>query len=126
MLKQIQKELFELGADLATPPESKAQGVKRITAEHTKGLESTIARFEEELEPLHKFILPGGAPGAALLHICRAVCRRAERRVVELSKSEPINKECIVYLNRLSSLFFELARVINVRANVSEEEWNAK
>src|SRR3989338_9046401 len=108
VLKQLQVDLFWLGADLATPG-----GSKRITQEHTARLESTIEKFEGELQPLHKFIMPRGTRGASLLHVCRTVCRRAERDVVELSKEERINTECMAYLNRLSSLLFELARVAN-------------
>ena len=122
ILKKIQNDLFALGADLATPMDSKAK-TKRITAEHTANIEKTIDQLEKDLPELHKFILPGGSPWASLLHICRTVCRRAERNVVALGKKEKINDECIKYLNRLSSLFFELARVLNRRAGVKEEEW---
>jgi cob(I)alamin adenosyltransferase len=122
-LKRVQNDLFALGADLATPMDSKAAKIMRITPEHTAKVEATIAIFEKELPQLHSFILPGGSPAAATLHVCRTVCRRAERKVVKLSKSEPSNEECIVYLNRLSSLFFELARVVNKRAYINEEEW---
>ena len=122
-LKKVQGGLFELGADLATPPDSEASKAKRITPEHTKRIEAAIAVFEKELPELHTFILPGGSPLAASLHVCRAVCRRAERNVVALSKAGPINPDCITYLNRLSSLFFELARAANVRAHAAEEAW---
>jgi len=122
VLKRIQRELFELGADLSSPLTSSSK-VKRITPEHTKALEASIAQFEKELKPLHNFILPAGTPPATTLHICRSVCRRAERRVVAFSKKEKVNGECMVYLNRLSSLFFEMARAVNRRAGVNEEEW---
>ncbi len=117
-LKGIQSNLFELGADLACLGES-----NRINEKHVGGLEELIGNLEQELEPLHKFLLPRGTKLASQLQVCRAVCRRAERRTVALSKSENINPHCIIYLNRLSSLLFQLARVANKRAGVSEQEW---
>jgi len=122
ILDRIQQELFELGADLSTPMHSKSK-VKRITPAHTVRLEADIGKFEKELAPLHNFILPGGIPPASLLHVCRTICRRAERRVVAFSKAEKVNPEAMVYLNRLSSLFFEMARAANKRAGVGEEVW---
>jgi cob(I)alamin adenosyltransferase len=123
ILKHVQRELFELGADLATPLSAKAPKVRRIGPGHTKGLEAAIAKLEKKLKPIRSFIIPGGSQQAAVLHVCRAVCRRAERSVVRLSRVQRINKECIAYLNRLSALFFGLALLANARAGVNEEEW---
>ena len=123
-MREIQSDLFTLGADLATPPEAPAAAVAaRIGEDRVKRLEELIDRWEAEMAPLRNFILPGGAPGAAALQVCRAVCRRAERYVVRLSGSEPVNPQTIVYLNRLSDLFFVLSRWVNTRDGVPESIW---
>ena len=118
ILSRIQNDLFALGADIAT-------GSDRITKESVKFIEDSINKLEEELEPLSKFILPGGTQSAALLHIARGICRRAERGVVAFAKNEKLNEYTIPYLNRLSDLLFTLARVANKRAGVEEEEWKS-
>ncbi|MBW3623016.1 MAG: cob(I)yrinic acid a,c-diamide adenosyltransferase, partial [Armatimonadetes bacterium] len=103
----IQSDLFDLGADLATPPDASpaASGwTKRIQPEQIHRLEEWIDRFQAETEPLAHFVLPGGSPGGAALHLARTVCRRAERRVVSLAKAEAVTPEAIIYLNRLSDL----------------------
>jgi cob(I)alamin adenosyltransferase len=115
LLLRIQNELFDLGADLCVPP---AGGEKpgdrlRVTPPMVEALEREIDRVNEGLEPLESFILPGGSPGAALLHVARAVCRRAERRVLLLAGSEPVGPQVGIYLNRLSDLLFVLARTAN-------------
>ena len=119
---RVQGELFEVGADLATPL-SRGETVPRVRAEQTARLEAEIDRFEEELEPLRHFILPGGSPGGAALHLARAVCRRAERHLVTLEQTEDINPEALRYLNRLSDHLFVLARLANHRARTSEMIW---
>jgi len=118
VLGLIQNDLFTLGADLASPSEI---DVPRIEEPFVAKLEGLADRFLAELEPLKEFILPGGSEAGAVLHLARTVARRAERRVVELSETERLNPETIVYLNRLSDLLFILARVVNHRATVPEK-----
>ncbi len=125
LLSRIQKELFDLGADLATPTDSSARedSIKRMDAAATTALEAEIDRFEEGLEPLQTFILPGGCPAGAALHLSRTIARRAERRTVTLARTETISEPVVPYLNRLSDLLFVLARAVNAQANRSEEKW---
>ncbi|MCS6862321.1 MAG: cob(I)yrinic acid a,c-diamide adenosyltransferase [Abditibacteriales bacterium] len=128
LLRQIQSDLFVLGADLATPLKTKsnvAARTQRMTPAQTQQLEAWIDRWEAEMPPLRHFILPGGTPAAAALHVCRAVCRRAERCVVRLAEFEPVNPEAIVYLNRLSDLLFVLARWVNTCEGGEEVLWQA-
>ena len=122
VVTRIQGELFEVGADLATPLE-RGETVPRVRPEETAQLEAEIDRFEEELEPLRHFVLPGGSPGGAMLHQARAVCRRAERHLVTLESTETLNPEVGRYLNRLSDHLFVLARLVNHRAGVPEAIW---
>lgn len=121
LLRRVQCELFDLGAQLATPDAS----VERITAAHVEALEVEIDNHEAMLDPLTFFILPAGTPLAAAFHVARTVCRRAERRVVTLASHEgatmPAN--AIEYLNRLGDLLFVLARVANRQAGVSDDPW---
>ncbi|MBI4399955.1 cob(I)yrinic acid a,c-diamide adenosyltransferase [Candidatus Micrarchaeota archaeon] len=124
ILKEVQSELFTLGADLATPLEN--DNIRRISNKHTKDMESIIDRLNEKLDPLHNFILPTGNIPAATFQVCRTVCRRSERRVTALAKEEQINLEIIPYLNRLSTLFFVLARTENKRKNIKEEIWQQR
>jgi cob(I)alamin adenosyltransferase len=123
-IELIQKELFAVGARLADPAAQIASRVTKavVTESDISRLEQTIDILEQELPPLRRFILPGGAPQGALLHLARTVCRRAERRVIALGAGtvEPI---VIVYLNRLSDLLFVMARAANRRAQVPEIEW---
>jgi len=123
-LEAIQKDLFALGARLADPSSRIAERVTKaaITDADVARLESLIDSLEGELPPLRRFILPGGSPAGALLHLARTVCRRAERRVVALGDGqvEPI---LVVYLNRLSDLLFVMARAVNHRAGMPETEW---
>jgi cob(I)alamin adenosyltransferase len=123
-IEAIQKELFAVGARLADPSKRIAGRVTKAAVQETdvERLEQTIDRLEGELEPLRRFILPGGTLPGALLHMCRTICRRAERRGVGLGPDavEPI---VIVYLNRLSDLLFVMARASNHRAGVAETEW---
>ena len=115
LVEQIQNELFCLGAQLATPNPA-AHQTALIGPAQIAGLETAIDRYEAGLAPLTQFILPGGTPAAAQLHLARTVCRRAERRLVTLMthSAEPIAGELVVYLNRLSDLLFVLAREVTV------------
>ena len=121
ILKNVQEDLFTLGGDLAS--ELVSAKVPRINKSHVDNLEKTIDSINDELKPLRRFILPTGSVGAAQLHVARAVCRRAERRIASLAKIESINPEAIPYVNRLSSLLFVLARWMNQVDKVKEEEW---
>jgi cob(I)alamin adenosyltransferase len=141
LLGAVQEQLFAVGANLATQPgaghpparsdRARAGGSTRsavppVDPAWTVALESAIDRFEGELAPLRHFILPGGTPAAASLHLARAVCRRAERSVVALHRREPIGAEVLAYLNRLSDFLFVAARVANQRAGVRETIWERK
>lgn len=123
-LARIQCELFDVGAELATP-EAKAHAMEQIGAQQISALELAIDRYEAQLEPLKQFILPAGAELSARLHFARTVCRRAERRVVSLLKQPEVNvrEELLVYLNRLSDLLFVLARWTNQQAGIEDELW---
>ena len=113
MLARIQNDLFDLGADLATPERSEARERLRIVATQVERLEREIDTLNRDLEPLTSFVLPGGTPAATSLHLCRTVARRAERLMVELAAREPVNVEALHYINRLSDLFFVAARLAN-------------
>ncbi|MCI0380875.1 MAG: cob(I)yrinic acid a,c-diamide adenosyltransferase [Gemmataceae bacterium] len=115
LLRSIQNDLFDVGADLCVPQTANEEAGKslRIQANQALRLEAAIDSFNAHLEPLKSFVLPGGSPAAAWLHLARTVCRRAERDVVTLSKKERVNSDAIIYLNRLSDLLFVLARVAN-------------
>lgn len=116
LLARIQNDLFDVGSDLATPGEDAEGAPKslRVTAVQTAWVETQIDHFNADLSPLTSFVLPGGTPTSAQLHIARTVTRRAERIVVELASVEPdVNPEAIKYLNRLSDLLFVLGRVAN-------------
>ena len=121
-LQARQSELFTLGADLATPKNSKAQ-TARIDENDISGLEIEIDELEEDLPPLKNFILPGGTPAAASLHAARTVCRRAERLVLRASEDEPISPPATVYLNRLSDYLFVMARWVNQAEGERESTW---
>ena len=122
-LARISSELFSLGADLATPLDAATAWIVRVDDTLTARLEGEIDRFETELPPLTNFILPGGAPVAAQLHLARTVCRRAERRAVQLARAEPLNDAALRYLNRLSDWLFVAARLANHRAGRPDEPW---
>jgi cob(I)alamin adenosyltransferase len=128
VLVPIQRDLFAIGALLATPDRVKMQQhltKARVDDRRIVELEQSIDEGDRELEPLRAFIVPGGTPKAAALHIARTVCRRAERRVVALGEFEPeaIPSLVVIYLNRLSDLLFTLARVANHRAGAGEVTW---
>jgi len=122
LIKKLQSDCFVLGADLAAPMDL-ADHSPRITQQHIIFLENRIDALSETLPELKHFILPGGSTFGARLHFARAVCRRAERAVVRFEQEEIINPLDKQYLNRLSDLLFILARWINMRENVQEEEW---
>ena len=126
VLVPLQRDLFAIGALLATPDRDKmAQHLDkaRIDEERITQLERLIDDAESELEPLRSFILPGGSSKAAVLHVARTVCRRAERRVVRLQRTVEIPSLVVIYLNRLSDLLFTLARLANRRAGSGEVTW---
>ncbi|MDX1545576.1 MAG: cob(I)yrinic acid a,c-diamide adenosyltransferase [Rhodothermales bacterium] len=122
LLAQLQEDLFVLGADLATPPDTRAR-VPRIENGDVERLERAIDAYEADVPPLKHFILPGGTPAAAALHLARTVCRRAERLTVGAAEHEALTPEAPVYLNRLSDLLFVLARWANHQAGVDEAAW---
>jgi cob(I)alamin adenosyltransferase len=109
-LRQVQNELFDLGADIATPGE--VEGALRVVSSQVERLEREIDDMNEALDPLHSFILPGGSADVAALHLARSVARRAERSAVALNESEAVNPVALAYLNRLSDLLFVAARFI--------------
>jgi len=115
LLRSIQNDLFDVGADLCVPPPSEGSSDDglRVTPAQTERLEREIDQRNDRLEPLRSFVLPGGTDGAAWLHLARTVCRRAERSVVALMQTERVNPAVLVYLNRLSDLLFVMARVAN-------------
>lgn len=121
----VQGLLFDLGGYLATPSAQRREkgGVPQPEASDIERLEGYIDSLETELEPLKRFILPGGTPAAAAFHLARTVCRRAERRTVALHRDEPLSAESLGYLNRLSDLLFVMARVENARAKLPDIEW---
>lgn len=115
LLRRIQNDLFDLGADLCVPSPGggAADPGLRMVAKQTEDLEQAIDRVNGPLSPLTSFILPGGSPAAAWLHLARTVCRRAERTLVSLTAAEAVNPQALVYLNRLSDLLFVLSRAAN-------------
>ena len=123
-LARIQNELFVLGAELATPVAAAVRDrIPATTAEHVAGLEAWIDEASAAVPPLRVFILPGGDIVAALLHVGRTVCRRAERCAASAAESEAINPQILVYLNRLSDLLFAWARWANQLAGVEDVTW---
>lgn len=127
IIEKIQRDLFAIDSNLATPAEDRTRisyPIPEITSLHVANVEKIIGEIEMEVPELKKFILPSGSMTSAALHVARSVVRRAERVVFSLSKKENINPEIIKYLNRLSSLLFELARLANKRENVQEKEWS--
>ncbi len=123
VLSTAQHSLFALGAELATP-DADAAGTRMVTSAMVAELETAIDRLDSKLPPLTEFILPGGSEGAALLHVARGVCRRAERRVVTLChQEESVSPEIIAYLNRLSDLLFVMARAENQTSGHADIAW---
>src|SRR5438876_8052071 len=120
LLRSIQNELFDVGADLCAPlpPKGEVDQRLRIQPAQAERLEKAIDRLNASLQPLKSFVLPGGSIGAAWCHLARTVCRRAEREVVTLSRTEPVNSQVIIYLNPLSDFLFVLARVLNANGSL--------
>jgi cob(I)alamin adenosyltransferase len=126
-LRRIQNDLFHVGSDLCVTESDKAsRPVPRIEARHVERLERLIDRLSEDLPPLENFVLPGGSAGAAQLHVARAVCRRAERVVVSLSREERVGDSVMVYLNRLSDALFVMARWENRQKGVPDVLWDSR
>ena len=123
ILKRLQNELFDLGSELATPPEAFYAGMFRVGADQVKALEQLMDDCQKDLEPLQSFILPGGGRVSAFLHQGRTVCRRAERIVLRLGREEDIGPWPLQYLNRLSDLFFVLSRWIAKQSGEPEYLW---
>lgn len=124
LLRQIQSELFVLGAELAKNPDKDVDlGMPLLAEADVERLERSIDELDQALAPLKTFILPGGSFAAAFLHMARTTCRRAERALVELAQGESVREELVRYLNRLSDLLFTLARAENARAGVSDVPW---
>lgn len=128
VIAPVQRDLFAIGALLATPNREKMReqlAKARIDEDRIRELEQAIDDAERELDPLRSFILPGGTPKAAALHVARTVCRRAERRVVHLQHEDPesVPQLAVIYLNRLSDLLFTMARLANKRAGAGEVTW---
>lgn len=123
ILTPIQKDLFTIGADLANPLGEK---LNRISPIRVSELEKTIDEIWAELPALIHFIMPSGTQTAALLHLARTVCRRAERSIVALSKKEKVNTDILVYINRLGDLLFTLARFANRKERIEEVIWKGK
>jgi cob(I)alamin adenosyltransferase len=121
-LERVARNLFTAGADLATPSLTLDMG--RLTIADLEFLEVAIDRYEAELFPLTNFVLAGGAPIAAALHIARTVCRRAERVATSVAVIESVNTVALAYLNRLSDLLFVLARVMNARSGIADVVWS--
>lgn len=123
IFKVLQNELFDLGSELATPPESAYEGMFRVGDAEVVALETLMDELQEDLEPLSSFILPGGGKVSGFLHQARTVCRRAERIVYELGRHEEIGNGPLRYINRLSDLFFVLSRWAGKQAGEAEYLW---
>ena len=126
LLLRVQQDLFAIGALLATPDRERMRlhlDKAKIDQERIAELEGAIDAADAELEPLRSFILPGGSPKAAALHVARTVCRRAERRIVDIATEMEIPPLVVVYLNRLSDVLFTLARLANKRTSTEETTW---
>jgi cob(I)alamin adenosyltransferase len=129
LLRASQADLFAIGAHLATPaPEGarRTPWLPALPSGETARLEAWIDRADLELPPLRSFILPGGSPAAAALHLARTVCRRAERRVIALASEEAVEPDVLIYLNRLSDVLFVAARLENHRAAIEEPRWETR
>jgi len=120
-LQSVQRDLFAIGAELATRDAANVRA--QVGPDRVSAIEQVIDQHEATLTPLRNFILPGGTPKAAALHVARTTCRRAERAVVTLARDEPVNPIIIHYLNRLSDLLFVLARAVNKQAGRADIVW---
>ncbi len=122
-LRRLQNELFDLGSELATPPDAAYEGMFRVGSEHVTALERQIDECQKDLAPLKSFVLPGGGRVSGFLHQARTVCRRAERDVLALSRVEPIGEWPLKYVNRLSDLLFVLSRWVGAKLGEPEYLW---
>ncbi len=123
LLERIQRKLFDLGAYLATAPDRFKEGMPTVGAEDIRLLEEEIDRWGEDLPPLRSFVLPGGGRLGALLHVARAACRRAERDLVRLHRTEPVSRPALPFLNRLSDWLFVASRRASKLLGVEETLW---
>jgi len=123
LLKKVQNQLFDLGSELATPPDAAYEGMFRMGEGEVTGLEQVMDECQKDLEPLKSFILPGGGRIHGFLHQARTVCRRAEREILALSRVEPIGEWPLRYVNRLSDLFFVLGRWVGRHMGEREYLW---
>lgn len=125
-IRRVQNDLFTIGSDLATPLDSQAKWVVRISEDMVRRLEAEIDQWDAELPPLKNFILPGGSVAGAFLHQARTVCRRAERWIVALRDvGDGVNPVALQYVNRLSDWLFVLARIVNQAEAAQETVWRA-
>ncbi|MFV8755308.1 cob(I)yrinic acid a,c-diamide adenosyltransferase [Nannocystaceae bacterium ST9] len=125
-LGRIQQELFNLGAELATPSAAEGGARLKVEARHVDALERSIDAYNESLEPLRSFILPGGGPTGSAAHLARTVCRRAERELIGLTRLEPVRSEARIYLNRLSDWLFVIARAAAKQLGHPEVLWDQR
>lgn len=123
VLRKLQDELFDLGSELATPEDAVYEGMFRMGEPQVKALEKLIDECQKDLAPLRSFVLPGGGRIGAFLHQARTVCRRAERRLLTLSRAEPVSPVALKYVNRLSDLLFVLSRWVGQRLGEAEYLW---
>jgi len=123
VFRRLQNQLFDLGSELATPPEAAYEGMVRLADAEVKELETLMDRCQKDLEPLKSFVLPGGGRISGFLHQCRTVCRRAEREILALSRVEPIGEAPLRYVNRLSDVFFVLSRWVGKHLGEREYLW---
>jgi len=123
VFRRLQNQLFDLGSELATPPDADYEGMFRVGDAEVKELETLMDRCQKDLEPLKSFVLPGGGRISGFLHQCRTVCRRAEREILALSRVEPIGEAPLRYVNRLSDVFFVLSRWVGRHLGEREYLW---
>jgi cob(I)alamin adenosyltransferase len=128
LLIKIQNQLFTVGTDLSTPYsiEEQKKNILRVTPDFYEKIEKSIDLFEEKLDELKNFVIPGGSKSSSFLHVCRTISRRAERRVVALNSLEHINGNIVIFLNRLSDLFFVLSRYENKISNYPDVIWESQ
>jgi len=123
VLKRVQNELFDLGSELATPPDAAYEGMFTVSDADVRALEQRMDECQKDLEPLQSFVLPGGGRVSAFLHLARTVCRRAEREILRLSREEVVGPSVLPYVNRLSDLLFVLSRWAGKQAGEREYLW---
>lgn len=124
-VESLQHEMFMLGSELSSP-NGPPRGTSIVGDAEIARLEGTIDEFETSLEPLREFILPGGSPAAAAIHVARCVCRRAEREMVALSRTSTVRPTALVYINRVSDLLFVLARAVNAAVGMPDSPWKKR